>query len=170
MRNNTNMNIKFNKKHINLVLFFLFIIIIHTQAQELDEIIEKDPYIVAGENSNSKHSLINATDMMFRISEIEIYSEHLESYNAILKEEAAASVRLEPGVISIFPLYQKENPNIFRILEIYASKEAYKAHLQTPHFKNYKTSTLKMVKTLKLVDMAVLDESLIELIFKKMKQ
>lgn len=169
MRNNANMKIKFTKKHIKLVLFFFCGIIIQTQAQELDVLIEKEPYIVAGENSNSTHSVINATEMMFRISEIEVYPKYIKQYYSILKEEAAASVRLEPGVISIFPLFQKENPNIFRILEIYTSKEAYKAHLQTPHFKNYKISTLKMVKTLKLVDMAVLDESLIELIFKKMK-
>ena len=48
--------------------------------------------------------------MIVRISEIQIDPNHLEKYNAILKEEAEASVRLEPGVISIFPMYQRENP------------------------------------------------------------
>ena len=58
--------------------------------------------------------------MLVRISEIQIHLEHLDEYNAILKEEAEASVRLEPGVISIFPMYQKGNPTEVRILEIYA--------------------------------------------------
>lgn len=126
-------------------------------------------FLMTGLTMQSQTQGKEATDMMFRISEIEIFPEHLDAYTAILKEEAAASVRLEPGVISIFPLYQKEDLNVFRILEIYASKEAYQAHLQTPHFKHYKESTLKMVKSLKLVDMNVLDDSVIELIFKKQK-
>lgn len=106
-------------------------------------------------------------DMMFRISEIEVHPEYLDKYHAILKEEAAASVRLEPGVIVIFPLFQKENKAQFRILEIYASREAYQSHLQTPHFKTYKESTLKMVKSLKLVDMDALDKETMQTIFKK---
>ncbi|NNK75205.1 MAG: antibiotic biosynthesis monooxygenase [Maribacter sp.] len=108
--------------------------------------------------------------MMYRISEIEIYPNDVKAYNAILKEEAAASIRLERGVIAIFPMYQKENPDQFRILEIYASQEAYQAHLQTPHFKHYKEATLKMVKSLKLVDMEALDEDTIDLIFRKTGQ
>jgi len=106
-------------------------------------------------------------DQMVRMSEIEIVPEYLEEYKAILKEESEASVRLEPGVIAIFPMFQKENPNQVRILEIYADKESYQSHLKTPHFLVYKTSTLKMVKSLKLVDMNVLDENTMLEIFKK---
>ena len=87
-----------------------------------------------------------------------------------MKEETSASVRLEAGVIAIFPMYQKENPNQFRILEIYASQEAYHSHLQTPHFKHYKEATLKMVKSLKLVNMETLDEDTVDLIFRKTGQ
>jgi len=70
-------------------------------------------------------------DMIVRIAQIEIYPEHLDEYIFILKEESAASVRLEPGVISIFPMFQEENPTEIRTLEIYRNKEAYEAHLQT---------------------------------------
>lgn len=110
----------------------------------------------------------NADNMIIRISEIEIHSEHLSEYLTILKEESEASVRLEPGVISIYPVYQKENPTEIRILEIYKDKEAYESHLQTSHFMHYKTTTLKMVKSLKLVDMEALDESTMPRIFKKL--
>lgn len=108
-------------------------------------------------------------DMMVRISEIEILPEYLEEYKRILQEESSQSVKIEPGVISILPMYQKENPAQFRLLEIYASAAAYQAHLQSAHFKHYKTTTLKMVKTLKLVDMATLDPETIEFIFEKLK-
>ena len=106
---------------------------------------------------------------MIRISEIEIEPEYLDEYLTILKEESKASVELEPGVISIYPMYQKEKPTEIRILEIYADKKAYEAHLETPHFKHYKTKTLKMVKSLKLVDMDAIDGQAMPMIFKKIK-
>jgi 4-carboxymuconolactone decarboxylase len=112
---------------------------------------------------------IVAPDMMVRISEIEIAPEHVEEYNAILKEEAAASVKIELGVIAIFPMYQKENLTQIRIVEIYANKAAYESHLKTSHFQHYKTLTLKMVKSLKLIDMETLDSETMQEIFKKVK-
>lgn len=108
--------------------------------------------------------------MMIRISEIEIDSNYLEEYKAILKEESRASVQLEPGVISIYPMFQKEHPTEIRILEIYANIEAYESHLKTPHFQKYKTSTLKMVKSLKLVDMEAIDPEMMPEIFGKMRE
>lgn len=118
------------------------------------------------------HSAASAQqkEMLVRISEIEIVPEYLDEYQAILKEEAASSVRLEPGVISIFPMYQKGNPTAVRILEIYASREAYESHLKTPHFQKYKTTRLKMVKALKLVDMEAMDVETMAEIFRKMKK
>jgi quinol monooxygenase YgiN len=106
--------------------------------------------------------------MIVRLSEIEIAPEYLEEYVAILKKEAAASVRLEPGVISIFPMSQQDRPTQVRILEIYASRAAYESHLQTPHFQQYKTTTVKMVKSLKLVDMRALDAESMSALFKKL--
>lgn len=113
-------------------------------------------------------SSFTSDNMMIRIAEIEIEPNYLDEYIAILKEEAEASVRLEPGVISIYPMFHKENPNQIRILEIYADEEAYKTHLQTPHFKHYKTATANMVKSLTLIDMSAIDEQTMPQIFKKL--
>jgi quinol monooxygenase YgiN len=107
------------------------------------------------------------SDMIIRISEIEVDSNYIQDYKLILKEESRASVELEPGVISIYPMYQKENPAQVRILEIYADKEVYEQHLKTPHFLKYKTTTLKMVKSLKLVDMEAIDPQTMKEIFRK---
>ncbi len=54
-----------------------------------------------------------------------------------------------------------------RILEIYASEEAYQQHLKTDHFLKYKKGTLHMVKDLKLPTMKPLDPETMKLIFKK---
>lgn len=114
------------------------------------------------------NKVFNSEEMIIRISEIGIDSAYLQEYLDILKIESEASVRLEPGVISIYPMYQKETPTEIRILEIYANKSAHDSHLQTPHFKEYKTSTLKMVKSLKLIDMKAIDASTMPEIFKKL--
>ena len=108
-------------------------------------------------------------DMMIRVSEIEIEPNHLEEYKLILKEEAQASMRLEPGVISIYPMYRKDNPSHVTILEIYASRDAYESHLKTKHFLKYKTSTLKMVKSLQLIDMEAIDAETMPEIFSKLR-
>jgi quinol monooxygenase YgiN len=120
-------------------------------------------------NTKQVNKKIETEQMIIRISEIEIHTAFLEEYNAILKEEAEASVRLERGVISIYPMYKKENPAEIRILEIYADKEAYEAHLKTPHFQKYKTTTLQMVKALRLIDMNAIDPQTMTQIFSKIK-
>ena len=108
--------------------------------------------------------------MIIRISEIEIEPSFLKEYLDILNEEASESVRLETGVISIFPMFQKENSNQIRILEIYADKNAYESHLKTKHFLKYKTTTIKMVKSLRLVDMEASDAITMKQIFKKIQK
>ncbi len=46
----------------------------------------------------------------------------------------------------------ESNPCKIYILEVYADREAYQAHLQTAHFRKYKEGTADMVKSLKLID------------------
>jgi len=127
-------------------------------------------FFISCTQENQKNQKINMVKMMIRISEIEIEPDYLDEYLSILKEESKASIELEPGVISIYPMFQKENPNEIRILEIYADREAYESHLQTPHFKKYKTTTLKMVKSLELIDMIAIDGQTMPKIFKKIEQ
>ncbi|WP_289659212.1 putative quinol monooxygenase [Flavobacterium panacagri] len=114
--------------------------------------------------------LAQKKEMMVRISEIEVFPEYLSEYKAILKEESSASVELEPGVLAIFPLYQKKDSTQIRILEIYHDNDAYQSHLKTSHFLKYKTTTLKMVKSLKLIDMNTIDPESMKRLFRKMEE
>ncbi len=107
--------------------------------------------------------------MMIRMAEIDVDSKYISEYSAILKESAETSMRLEKGVIAIFPMFQKENPTQIRILEVYLNKESYEAHLQTLHFKHYKTTTLKMIKSLKLVEMQPIDVETMQKMLSKIK-
>jgi quinol monooxygenase YgiN len=91
-------------------------------------------------------------DKMVRIAELEIDPDQLEAYRALLAEEIEASVEREPGVLMLHAVAEKDRPEQIRILEVYASRQAYEAHLETPHFLKYKTGTTDMVKALRLVD------------------
>ena len=93
----------------------------------------------------------NKTQMV-RLAKLVIDSTQLERYKAALKEEIETSIRLEPGVLTLYAVSEKENPTHFTILEIYADTESYKAHVQTPHFIKYKTATKDMVKSLELIE------------------
>jgi 4-carboxymuconolactone decarboxylase len=89
---------------------------------------------------------------MVRLAKIIVDPAQLERYKAILKEEAEASVRIEPEYLRSMLCQKKKIQLTSRSLEIYADSAAYRAHLQTPHFIKYKTSTKNMVKSLELVE------------------
>ena len=87
-----------------------------------------------------------------RIAKLVIDSAQLESYKTALREHAEAAVKLEPGVLMLYAVYDKEQPVNVTVFEIYASVEAYKSHILTPHFLKYKDTVKDMVKSLKLID------------------
>ena len=95
---------------------------------------------------------IPAENNLVRLSKITVDPAQLDAYNTFLKEEIEASMRLEPGVLTLYATAEKEAPHKVTILEIYADRSAYESHLQTPHFQKYKQGTLSMVKELELVD------------------
>ncbi len=97
------------------------------------------------------HASAQNINQMVRLAKLVIDSTQLENYKAALKEEIETSVRIEPGVKTLYAVSEKDNPTHITILEIYADTAAYKAHLQTPHFIKYKTGTENMVKSLELV-------------------
>ena len=120
--------------------------------------------------TGEKPSAATATaNMIVRIAEIEVFPQYLEEYLAFANEVDRLSIEREPGVICLFPMQSAEDSCQIRILEIYASEEAYQLHLKTPHFLKYKQGTLHMVKDLKLPTMKPLDPETMKLIFKKQR-
>ncbi|HCO66799.1 MAG TPA: antibiotic biosynthesis monooxygenase [Dysgonomonas sp.] len=104
----------------------------------------KEPYM----NETS----IPAENNKVRLSMITVDSTRLDEYNTFLKEEIEASMWLEPGVLTLYAVSEKDNPNKMVILEIYADEEAYQKHIKTSHFLKYKKGTLDMVQSLELID------------------
>ena len=112
---------------------------------------------------------VNDKNMIVRLAEIEVYPEHLQEYLKFAGEVDRLSVEREPGVVGLFPMQSAEDSTHIRILEIYASEEAYQSHIKTEHFQKYKQGTLHMVKSLKLPTMQPLDPETMNLIFSKQR-
>jgi len=87
-----------------------------------------------------------------RIAKIVIDSTQLENYRAALKEHARAAVGNEPGVITMYAVYDKELPTHVTVFEMYADIPAYQSHIRTTHFLKYKSAVKDMVKSLVLTD------------------
>jgi quinol monooxygenase YgiN len=86
-----------------------------------------------------------------QIAEIEVDPARLDGYKAAATQQIEAAVRLEPGVLVLYSVSNKDNPAHVTVFEIYRDREAYLAHLQAPHFLKYKATVEKMVKSLKLI-------------------
>ncbi len=91
-------------------------------------------------------------EQMVRLAKIQVDPAQLAQYNAALKEQMAAAIRLEPGVLVYYAVADKSDPTHITILEIYADTAAYQSHITTAHFKKYKETVAHMVKKLELVD------------------
>ncbi|MDZ7645966.1 MAG: antibiotic biosynthesis monooxygenase [Cytophagales bacterium] len=99
-------------------------------------------------------SSVRAQDknLVVRVAKLKIDSMQLPEYNAALKEEIEASVRIEPGVLTLYAVAEKDNPTSITIFEIYTNADAFKSHLESAHFKKYKSTTQKMVQSLELLE------------------
>ena len=98
-----------------------------------------------------------------RLSKITVSPEYLDQYKVFAAEVGRESMKREPGVRVLYSMQEKKNPTRFAILEIYANQEAYKHHIQTPHFRKYKEGTMHMVTSLELIDCdALVPEALIK--------
>jgi quinol monooxygenase YgiN len=86
-----------------------------------------------------------------QLAEIEVDPAQLPQYEAAVREHIEAAIRVEPGVLVLYAVAAKDNPAHVTVFEVYASPEAYRAHLEAPHFKKYKATVENMVKSLKLV-------------------
>lgn len=135
--------------------------------EELKQYADKILWKNAGQLFRAEKDICDS-EMLIRISEIEVYPEYLDEYLSFARNVGAESVCKEQGVICIYPMIQKRDSCQIRILEIYASQEAYKKHIASEHFQTYKQGTLHMVKSLDLVDMLPMNPEGMDEIFKKM--
>jgi quinol monooxygenase YgiN len=96
---------------------------------------------------------------MVRLAKIKVDPAQLEQFNTALKLQMTTAVAVEPGVLTYYAVADKNDASHITILEIYADVDAYKAHIETPHFKKYKATVQNMVKSLELVDVDLIGKA-----------
>lgn len=92
-----------------------------------------------------------ADEQYVQVAEVEVDPVQLDAYRAAVQEQIDAAIRKEPGVLVLYAVSEKGNPTHVKVFEIYRDRSAYEAHLGSDHFKKYKTTVEKMVKSLKLI-------------------
>ncbi|HEY0652661.1 MAG TPA: antibiotic biosynthesis monooxygenase [Chryseosolibacter sp.] len=103
--------------------------------------------------SRKTSTIFEDKNQLVRLAVIEVDSLQVKPYNEYLKEEIEASIGLEPGVITLYGVAEKDNPKHVTLFETYADSSQYRSHLATPHFQKYKQGTLQMVTHLDLIQM-----------------
>ena len=63
----------------------------------------------------------------------------------------APTVANEDGTYALYGAIEKNNPNLLRLLEIYASDEAYRIHSTSPAFQKYRAERLPILAGLKIL-------------------
>jgi quinol monooxygenase YgiN len=58
------------------------------------------------------------------------------------------------GVLALYAVSETDNPAPVRVFEIYTDADAYKTHLETPHFRKFRATAENMVKSRELIDAA----------------
>jgi quinol monooxygenase YgiN len=86
------------------------------------------------------------------VVELELDPSQVEPFKAAIKENGETAVRVEPGCLGFNAIFEKDNPTRVRLFEIYENVDAFKAHLETPHFKKYAETTKDMVKSRKRIE------------------
>ena len=79
-----------------------------------------------------------AQDRVVRLAELEVDPAHLGPYKAALQEEISTSIRVEPGVLTLYAVSVKDRPTQIRLFEMYASAAAYETH-PIPAFQKIQT-------------------------------
>lgn len=72
---------------------------------------------------------------------VRVKPEHLAEYVDAARENATHAVADEPGCVRFDVIQDRDDPNCFRLYEVYLSDDALAAHRQTPHFKRYIQNT-----------------------------
>ncbi len=79
------------------------------------------------------------------LAEFDVPAEHTEAFLALVRENAMASVRDEPGCRRFDVLRPENGSERIALYEIYQDRAAFEAHVRTPHFARFDAATKPLV-------------------------
>lgn len=92
------------------------------------------------------------TAPVVRLAELRIDPAQLDGFAAAARAHVDATLRLEPGVVAFHAAAEIDHKDRVRVIEIYSDEPAYQAHLQSPHFKQFRLATQGMTLARELHD------------------
>ncbi|MGO7860162.1 putative quinol monooxygenase [Rhizobium leguminosarum] len=77
------------------------------------------------------------TTPIVRIFEFVVAPDDLEPFMVAGRKNVEASIRDEPGVLSMHCVADRDEPNKLYVVEVYQNEAAYRSHVATDHFKGF---------------------------------
>ncbi|WP_246708949.1 MULTISPECIES: putative quinol monooxygenase [Bradyrhizobium] len=71
-------------------------------------------------------------EQYIQVAEIEIDPSQIDAYRTAVKEHIEMAVRVEPGVLTLYAVSDKDDPSKVKVFEIYRDGEAYVRKYATP--------------------------------------
>lgn len=81
------------------------------------------------------------------IVDFEIEEGQIDAFMPLMTENAAASLRDEPGCQQFDVCRDPEDPGRVFLYELYDDSAAFEAHLGMPHFKSFDAATRDMIRS-----------------------
>ena len=75
----------------------------------------------------------------------EIVPGQMNAFLPLMRDNAAASVREEPGCRQFDVCSDSNQPDAVFLYEVYDNRAAFDAHLQSPHFRSFDAATASMI-------------------------
>lgn len=91
-------------------------------------------------------------DLFIRLIKMEIDTSKAQAFNDLGQKVMLRGLETEPGVLVMYAVAEKKNPERISILEVYENLGAYQVHIKTPHFIQYKEKSRAIVKALQAID------------------
>ncbi|RAW02158.1 putative quinol monooxygenase [Pseudochryseolinea flava] len=101
-----------------------------------------------------KDALSNAPsqDLFLKLVEIEIKEKGIDDFLMLSKNTVLPGIRSEPGLLMMYAISLKTTPTRVYVLEVYANEDAYKRHLISSHFLEFKRKSKRIIKRLKMTN------------------
>lgn len=128
--------------HAKSAQFARFVDVAKTAVTER-KVVETVPQFLA--EKTEPVQVVNNQLHKVNFASVTVKPELNDAFKAVVIDEMQKAMNTEQGVLVMYAVTLKDEPNQWRFFEIYQDEQAYQAHRQTPHFQHYLAETAPMV-------------------------
>lgn len=86
----------------------------------------------------------NTKDEIYVVNHVDVTGDHAEEASKLL-QQYAADTRKDPGALRVEAAVQLSRPNHFVVIEVWKNKQAYDAHIDAAHTKQFREKVQPML-------------------------